>query len=391
MPNLSGRKIITNRQLNFTLSPVDTHNKKEMPYRLQNYEIDGKWNQHQSIILDCILNRIFNGMYRQYKKIPQSWRSKKTIDVINTYSNDMITPWTLTVLSKPLYDAYIVRIGKDVFGEIKENFRKSRRESKLSEGITNFKQYLNYWHSYKTSEYRQFKNDYNAIRNNLNSDLEYNFVKKNLFEAYPFLKRYKYTLEEQLAKVASTRFKMNYKVKYMEKLPVFDEDGKVTERGRLIDIYYEMKDFQHIFKVAFDDDIIKFNFETPLGKLIVYNMLIMDTDWMPLDVLNLNKNAYFLYKRFVLNKRAAKFKPSKIELKFEDIKAFLDISWKNDRGVHAMILKSINDMKVNGLIDNFVWNKNIANRRVYELHFEDKKKKPKKPKDATGKGLKMTA
>ena len=33
MPKLSGRKIITNRQLNFTLSPVDLHNPKEMPYK----------------------------------------------------------------------------------------------------------------------------------------------------------------------------------------------------------------------------------------------------------------------------------------------------------------------------------------------------------------------
>mgnify|MGYP001823568811 CR=1 FL=1 len=40
MKHRSNRPIITNRQLNFTLSPVDTHNPKLMPYKSLKYEID---------------------------------------------------------------------------------------------------------------------------------------------------------------------------------------------------------------------------------------------------------------------------------------------------------------------------------------------------------------
>jgi hypothetical protein len=68
MSQPSAKKIITNRQLNFTLSPVDTHNQKKMPYSLNNYEIDGTWNHHQSIILDVILDWWFNGFYANHVK-----------------------------------------------------------------------------------------------------------------------------------------------------------------------------------------------------------------------------------------------------------------------------------------------------------------------------------
>ena len=381
--------IITNRQLNFTLSPVDKYNKKEMPYRLQNYEIDGTWNQHQSIILDCILDRIFNGTYRQYKKPPQSWRSEKTIQVIYGYFGGILNPSTLHFVEIPLYEAFIEYSGKDVFGKIKTEYRNDK-EKRINYS-DNIIQYLNHWHGNTLSDYRKFNKNILNLKKILYADLVFDCKVSELLENYPFLMRYKYTLEEKLNKVASTKFKMKYKVKYMDKLPVFDENGKVTERGNLVDMYYEMKNLQHMFKVAFEDDIIKFNFNSPLGKLIIYNMLIVDTDWMPLDVLNLTKNAYFLYKRFVLNKRSAKFKPSKIELKLEEIKSFLDYNWSNDRGVHSKIIEALNNMKDNGLIDDFVWNKNIANRRVYKLIFEDKKKEPKKQKDAAGKELKMIA
>ncbi len=290
-------RIITNRQLNFTLSPVDTHNKKEMPHRLQNYEIDGTWNHHQSIILDCILDRLFNAMYKGYNKLPRSWRSKKTIEVTDGLIDPAINPWALTVLNKSLYDAYIVHSGYDVFGKIKAEFRKSRRESTLTKGLNNFKQYLNYYYSTKVSKYRDFKNEINNLRNIFYCDFEVNCCINDLLEGYPFLKRYKYSLAEQLKRIESTKFRMNYKVKYIEKIPVWGEDRKMTERGKLVDMYYEMMHFQHIFKVTFEDDIITFNFNTPLGKLIIYNMLILDTDWIPVAACNLSKNAYFLYKR----------------------------------------------------------------------------------------------
>ena len=82
MPQSSVKKIITNRQLNFTLSPVDKHNHKEMPYALNNYEIDGTWNHHQSIILDVILDLYLKSYYKGFKALPRSWRSRNVIEKI---------------------------------------------------------------------------------------------------------------------------------------------------------------------------------------------------------------------------------------------------------------------------------------------------------------------
>jgi hypothetical protein len=308
--------------------------------------------------------------------------------VINGYFKGVINPMALNLVDKFPYDAFVEHSGKDIFREIKNAYRKDKEKT---QSPATFKEYLNHWHTSELYRYREINKNILSVKKLLYQNLEIGCKRNDLFENYQCLHRYKYTFEQNLAKVASTKFKMNYKVKYMEKLPVFGEDGKITERGRLIDLYYEMKDFQHIFEVVFEDDIIKFNFNTPLGKLIIYNIMIMDTDWMPLDVLNLKKNAYFLYKRFVLNKRSGKFKAGKIELKFDEIKEFLDIRWKNDRGVHSMVLTALKDMKENGLVDDFVWNKNINNRRVYELHYEDKKKEQKKEKDAAGEELKMIA
>ena len=48
-------------------------------------------------------------------------------------------------------------------------------------------------------------------------------------------------------------------------------------------------------------------------------------------------------------------------------------------------------MKQKGLIDSFLCNKNIVNRRVYELYFEKKKKEPQKQNDGDAKELKIVA
>ena len=77
MPKLSGRKIITNRQLNFTLSPVDLHNPKEMPYKLSNYEIDGTWNQHQSIVLDVIVRDYVEEIVMRNSNFPKILANQK--------------------------------------------------------------------------------------------------------------------------------------------------------------------------------------------------------------------------------------------------------------------------------------------------------------------------
>ena len=119
-------------------------------------------------------------------------------------------------------------------------------------------------------------------------------------------------------------------------------------------------------------------------------MLILDTDWLPLDAMKLSKNAFFIYKRFVLNKRSGKFKSKKIKISFEEIASYLDLKWSNPRGAHSIIVKALKDMKKNCLVDSFEWRKIDAKHRIYELRFEKTKQEMKNAVHSNS-DLKMTA
>ena len=392
MPTLSSEKNITNRQLNFTLGPVDTYNLKQMPHKLLNYEIDGTWNHHQSIILDIILGRVFNGFYRKYKKLPQSWRSKQVINTVFSNANLLINPESLEILSLSPREVYIKKyMGSSWIGTTKEEYEYNMDSIQREKGLATFEQYLdNYFKN--DEQYQNYKNNIQSLYNTFCGNLKVGLNLLKLFEAYPLLQNYRYTFFDHLKNIEHTKFKMIYKVKYIERRPTYDTDsGKILSRGNMIDLYYKMKDFQHLFKVDKKQDEIEINFDTPIGKLVLYNMLILDTDWCPIEAYFLTKNAYFLYKRFLLNKRSGKHKSKKIRLRFDDLKAFLDLKWSNDRGVHTIIIKALNDMIEKGLVDSFTWNKYFAKKRVYELSFEKEQQGTKEDEEVQPKILKMVA
>jgi hypothetical protein len=244
MPKQSGRKIITNRQLNFTLSPVDTYNPKEMPYRLPAYKINGTWN-----------------------------------------------------------------------------------------------------------------------------DVPFKFNFLDMLDEYAFLDDYRNSFKKILKKASETKFKLNYKIKYIDQEPTYNDSGKMVGRGRIIDIHYNMHDYQSIFDVDFEKKEILLNFNTPLGKFVIHNTLILDTDWCPYEALSLSNNAYFLYKRFVMNKRMGKYKAKEIPLEFEDIKRFLDLNASLERHDNKIIVDALKDMERGGLMKSFNAIKRAGKRR-YVLLFE---------------------
>jgi hypothetical protein len=174
----------------------------------------------------------------------------------------------------------------------------------------------------------------------------------------------------------------------MSERPEYDDNDKQITRGKLIDLYYQMPDFQHLFGVKLEGDRLNLSFDTPLGKLVLHNTLIMDTDWMPTEAFNLSKNAYFLFKRFVLNRRYGKFKAESIPLKFEELRSYLDLKWSNDRGVHAVIAGAFNDMIEKGLAEGFTVRGKPVSNRVYALKFPKQEKK-KNQKDGDAKLMKL--
>ena len=113
--------------------------------------------------------------------------------------------------------------------------------------------------------------------------------------------------------------------------------------------------FPASIQVNFTEDKIILNFDTPLGKLVLHNMLVLDTDWLPVGAVDLPKNAYFLYKRFVLNRISGRRKSKNIEIKYADAKSFLDLKWDNDRGVHGIIAKALGDIVEKGLAEGLEW------------------------------------
>jgi len=367
MPNLSSHKIITNRQLNFTLAPVDLHNPKQMPYKMQSFEIHGTWNQHQSIILDALLDALFRTCYRRFKKLPKSWRSKKVIETIERFSNGKINPDSLSQISLSLIDAYSQHVGYDVRENLKLQYD---NDLNLTTRMP-FEKSLQLYQE-KNPDIQAFMRTRAQNAEGLNNDMSARFNLADLFENYSFLQKYRYTLIDYLRRIEQTRFKMTYKVKYMHRKPVYDSANKMTDKGLLIDIDYPMPEFQSIFEVSsVEKNRIVLNFKSPLGKLILHNTFILDTDWCPVEVTALSKNAYFIYKRFLLNKVQGRSKAKSIRLKLEDLKSFLDLTWSNDRGVHAIIEKTLRCMLQNRLIAGYRVSKNLIKERIYHLQIEN--------------------
>lgn len=361
MPNQSNRRIITNRQLNFTLCPVDTYNKKIMPYRLPNYAIDGTWNHHQSIILDVLLHKIFTYLYTSHGNIPKSWRSEKVPILTSLLIEGAINPENLSYLNQSPIDAYCGYMNDDLI----ENLRKTYNVTPGAD-ITDdsaFERYVND-HLDSDSGYQHYKEDMDVKIAAFNEDVLFKIDIFNLFKDYPFLIKYQYDLTKHIQKIEETAFLMNYKVKYIVIPPARNKIGKMTNRGRQDDIFYNMKEFQPIFSVDFDKKFFTVNFKSPLGKLILHNTLMLDTDWIPEEALELNKNAYFIYKRFILNSAAAKYKKKMIELWFNDVKSFLDLKSRNNTYIHKKVIdRSLEKMQQLGLIRGYEWNKHYKQKQ----------------------------
>ena len=381
MPSLSGKKLITNRQLNFTLSPVDLHNAKQMPLELSNYEIDGTWNQHQSILLDIILDKIFRDFYhRNFNKIPRSWRSKETIDAVGKNLGGIVNQDALSALSTSPYEAYSKKLGYDIKGELKKRYESSEYSRPGAEKYLTFEQYVDS-HLKQDSEFQQFLKRTEETVSRFYDDLLIPIIKLQLFEDYP-LEKYRYKLNDYLKNIEQTKFRMTHKVKYIAQAPSFNDKGKRTDKGQLIDLYFEMRDFQQIFQVQADEkDNLVLNFKTPLGKMILHNMLILDTDYCPFEIMNLSKNAYFIYKRFILNRVAGAKKATSIELNFNELKNFLNIRWGNDSGVYRIVQTALRDMIKNDLIGGFTIEKHHIDKRRYKVHFENEVQKQEEPTD----------
>ena len=366
MPKLSGRKIITNRQLNFTLSPVIRYNPKEMPYKLSNYVIDGTWNQHQSILLDVVLDQIFKIKYRVYKKLPQSWRSNKTIDIVKTFSGGKINPTVVSFMSMPPKEAYIKKSGWDMISTFKEEWEYYKERGQIELSLDEYVERK----FEKDDSYQNFLKEAQEKFNSFSNDLVFQLNFLEMLDEYDFLYDYRYSYKKHLNKIAETKFKVNYKVKYVEQEPTYNDSGKMVGRGKLIDTHYKMHDYQSLFVVDIDQKEIFLNFNTPLGKFVIHNTLLLDTDWCPYEVLSLPKNAYFLYKRFVMNKRMGKHKAKEISLEFEDIKRFLDLNASLERHDNKIIVDALEDLAQNDLMKSFNAIKRAGKRR-YDLLFND--------------------
>jgi hypothetical protein len=92
------------------------------------------------------------------------------------------------------------------------------------------------------------------------------------------------------------------------------------------------------------------NFDTPLGKFILHNMQILDTDWCPVEAMRLSKNSYFIFKRFILNASAGKRRSETIDIKFDALRSFLDFNGANIGGIFAAIKKALDELTTNQLI-----------------------------------------
>jgi hypothetical protein len=362
------RTIITNRQLNFTLAPIDLHNPKIMPYSLPDYQIDGTWNQHQSIVLDVILDLMFKQFYDQYKNIPKSWRSKSVIDVTQNFGGHFFNSVFLTYLSGQPIKAFSIRQNIDVEAHQRRLYQDT---VDYAEKMESFDEHFDYFLK-NDEKYQIFLGEMKSIERNLKDDFPLLIPVPKLFKNYPAIRKYKRKFVEYLQKVADTKFKMNYKVKILKKAPEYNKKGLRISAGELEDSYYNMQDFEEIFLVKIEGDKFQVNFKSILGKMILHNMVILDTDWIPDEVFELKKNTYFIYKRFLLNRLSGQNPPKEIELSYEDIKRFLDLNGKNIGGNYGIIERAFKEMQEKGLIKEHSYYKLYQNQRLYRLTFYSK-------------------
>lgn len=317
-----------------------------MPYKLSNYEINGTWNQHHSIVLDVILDRTFNAFYNSAKNIPKSWRSPDVIAVSNSFIGGLFNPITITYLIGRPIEAFSLQEGYEVEAD--------------DDALTN------------NDKYQQFVSKMKEHENVSRQDIEIPLNTTNLFKNYPILAKYKYKLSDIIQTIENTKFKMNYNVKCIVKPPAYNKAGKMKHKGVYAGIDYEMTDYQQMFEVDIGEDLYKFNFKTPLGKMILHNMVVLDTDWLPVEAHGLRKNAYFIYKRFILNRVSGRNKPKQIELWSSDIKTYLDLNWNNPSGIYTTIEKALDELKEKGLIRVYGWDSYRKERR-YLISFSDEK------------------
>jgi hypothetical protein len=305
----------------------------------------------------------FNEYYAHHRAKPQSWRSEKVIEMVQHFDkDDIFNQDNLEKLSLSFRD-YILKKYPETEKSCIERYES---DSDLRTRFNSVKEFLEYQIE---NNFEDLKREYDEIWSRFYRDLKAKVSFLQLFESYPFLEKYRYQLNEILKSIGNTKFKMKYKIKKMKRVPTY-EGKKLTDKGELVDLYYVMPDFQHIFEVTVEKDNFTLNFNTPLGKMFLYNTMILDTDRMPVEALSLDKNAYFLYKHFILNKRAGKNKSKTITLKFADMKEKLDIRWGNDRGVHKIFEKALDNIVEAGLLDRFKYNGRRVSERYYDLKFD---------------------
>ena len=184
---------------------------------------------------------------------------------------------------------------------------------------------------------------------------------------------------------------MNYKIKLIDQAPEYNDQGRQISNGKMVATLYEMNDFENIFSAECNDDSAVLNFKSPLGKMVFHNSMILDTDWILEKALTLKKNAYFIYKRFILNRVSGKNKARELVLWYEEIKTFLDLNWKNNSGSYAIIEKAFKEMQEKGLIQGFEWNRRYAKQRQYRVSFENHKKELEKKQSNGPKLLKVSS
>jgi hypothetical protein len=312
-----------------------------------------------------ILDLAFRRLYKKYKNIPKSWQSKKVIEVTERFGGLFSSPIFLTYLSRQPVKSYSIRKGMDVEAHERTQYENiSDYPVKKASFEEHFDCFLK-----NNEEYQEFLTEMKKYENFCNQDFEHTTNISTLFKSYPAIRKYKGKFLEYIQRVAETKFKFNYKVKFMKRAPEFNDKGVRISTGELGDSYYNMQDFEEIFLVQFEGDEIQLNFKSNLGKMILHNMLILDTDWVGEEVCELKKNAYFIYKRFLLNSLSGKNKPEEIELWFDDIKRFLDLNGKNNGVNYSIIDRAFKEFQEKGLIKEYGFYKLYNNQRQYRLTF----------------------
>lgn len=173
----------------------------------------------------------------------------------------------------------------------------------------------------------------------------------SLYNDFNFLRNIKIKkLNDLIINTSKCKFKVkDYRIKEYDEQP----RGKLKYKYSTYssDEYESLFNIEEIIKTKNKNKIInieyKISFKNKLSNFMIYNLAMLNVEWMPLNIYNLSKNAQFIFRRCLQCKK----KHTVIDISTDELKYFLHINYSNITMVNNQIKKILKELEERNIIE----------------------------------------